>query len=81
MAKAKKEKVPARHVVVISRNWDNPEINISITDMMIAVAMKMPAFKKALALELDVPKDAMANINAAIDRVLSKMKSETSRVM
>lgn len=81
MAKAKKERVPPRHVVVISRNWDNPEIDISITDMMIAVAMKMPAFKKALALELEATAAEKTRLNAAIDRVLSKMKAETSRVM
>ena len=77
---APKKKNPGRHVVVIARHWDNPEIKISVTDTLIAVAMSLPEFVNAMAQELggNGMKDKLAS---AADTVCRKMKAETSRIM
>lgn len=84
MAKAK---LRERHVVVISREWDNPAIQISVTDVRIAIAMKLDAFVQAMAKEIktiDQPLGEIELLQAltrASDTVCQKMKNETSKVM
>lgn len=39
--------------VVISRDWDNPQINIDITDESIGIKMRLDDFIPALVAELD----------------------------
>ena len=80
MPRKPKAATPARHVVVISRNWDNPEINISVTDTLIAVAMKLPQFLAAVLDELGRP-ELSDELTGAVGKVCEKMKAETSRVM
>lgn len=78
---APKKKLPAgRHVVVISRHWNNPEIKISVTDTLIAIAMGLPEFLKALAMELGDP-EAEPKLTRAAVQVTERMKAETKRVM
>lgn len=81
MARTKKVQLPpGRHVVVITRHWKNPEIKISVTDNLIAIAMTLPEFLTSLALELGDP-EIEAKLTAAAVRVTEKMKAETVRVM
>lgn len=70
-----------RHVVVISREWNNPAIQISVTDARIAIAMKLPAFLTALAAELGDEQLTEARLAKAAEIVCQKMKNETSKVM
>lgn len=76
-----KTKVRERHVVVISREWDNPSIQVSVTDVRIAVAMTLDGFIQALASELEADPELRTRLTKAADVVCTKMKRETTKVM
>src|SRR5687767_11401322 len=72
VAPRKKEKaVSDRHVVVISRHWNNPEIKISVTDVLLAISMPLPEFTKALATELGAGNGQIEKLNTAVNAVCS----------
>lgn len=75
-----------KHVVVVSREWNNPKIQISVTNVRIAIAMELPAFLNAIAAELEEVKGVTKaqlkkRIAAAAEVVCTKMKRETTQVM
>lgn len=76
-----------RHAVVISREWSNPEIRVSVTDEGIAVMMRLDEFMDAVASEAGNPAMLLTaaglkrRLEAAAQAVVDKMKQETQRVM
>jgi hypothetical protein len=67
-----------KHLVVISRNWHEPFIRVSITDLDLKVVMSMEDFAAALAHEIgaDVEK-----VQQTFDNIVVKMKQETARAV
>ena len=76
-----------KHAVVVSRQWQKPEISIDVTDDEIRIAMSLPAFLDALAAEIGNPAlvltqaQLLAKLRAAAEAVVREMKSQTTRVM
>lgn len=65
-------------LMVVSREWHNPSIRVSVDEVGIAVSMLLPDFLQALALELSADPDSLF---AAADKVVCGMKQETGRAM
>lgn len=82
-----------KHVVVISREWHEPEIKLDVIDTEgapfngIAISITLPDYVKALGAELGDPAqfataaELQAGLEAAMDTVCEKMKRHTVRVM
>lgn len=73
--------------VVITRHWDNPEIEILVTNKWIGISMELDDFIYALAQESGNPA-TLLTINAlhkrlktASEEVCNKMKHETVKVV
>ena len=76
-----------RTVVTISKEWNNPEIKISISAKEISLELSLADFVSALKQEF-VPitrilkqKTFENQLDAAIARVLTKAKQETTKVI
>lgn len=76
-----------KHVVVVSRDWHNPQIVIDVTDTGIGVSMPLSDFITAVATEVGSPALLMTNaallgkLTDAAAKVTAGMKQETVRVM
>jgi hypothetical protein len=74
-----------KHAVVISREWTNPEIRVSVTDEGIAVMMTLDRFMEAVVQEAGNPALLLTSdglrkrLVAAAQTVVDKMKQETRR--
>ena len=64
-----------RHLVVVSRQWHEPFIRVSVTDLDIKVVMGLEDFAQAVSQELG------RDVAAAVQRVIDGMKRETSRAL
>ena len=70
--------------VVISRHWNNPAINVEVTDAEIRVMMSMQEFLDAVCTEIGNPATVFTEgqlrkrVRAASESVLSKMKEATN---
>ena len=64
-----------KQLVVISRKWHEPAIRIDVTTIGIGVTMTLEDFVEALG------REAGTDLWAAAERVLTGMKSETSKVV
>ena len=73
-------------VVLISRHWNNPNIQIKVTDKGIGIAMDLDDFIDCLIQESGNPAGLMTNnqlgnkIKLAKDKIVRLMKKETLRV-
>lgn len=76
-----------KDVVVITREWHNPQIRVVVTSDAIGISMALDDFVKALALEIGNPTSMltqaqlMKRLTAAKDQVLRGMKQVTAKVM
>lgn len=70
-----------KHVVVVSREWNNPKIQVSVTNVRIAIAMEMSAFVHAVGAELEMTATEEKALAKAAATVCTKMKRETTQVM
>lgn len=76
-----------RAVVVVGRKWNNPEIEISVTEEEIAIKMSLKDFLHALSIEMGNPtllvtKNALRkSMQSSSDVVVKGMKQETNRVV
>jgi hypothetical protein len=76
-----------KHNVVISREWNNPKILISVSSEAIAIKMSLEDFLLAVHIEMGNPtflvtKEALLRrLTMASDKVCAEMKSLTSKVI
>lgn len=76
-----------KHIIVISREWNNPQIEISVTDVNISIKLSLPDFIDAITQEIAHPikvytkKGLREQIVLAAESVCEKMKLATTRVM
>ena len=64
-----------KQLVVVSRKWHEPFIRVDVTTVGIGVTMTLEDFVQALGAETGT------DLQAAAERVVAGMKSETSRAM
>lgn len=75
------------HAVVITREWHNPEITITVDDRSIGISQTLEDFLKALAAEIGNPAAIFSRsalekrLIEAATTVTEKMKRETVRVI
>jgi len=67
-----------KHLVVISRNWHEPFVRVSITDLDLKVVMSMEDFAAALAHEIGANTEM---VQQTFDGIITKMKQETARAV
>ena len=67
-----------KHLVVISRNWHEPFIRVSITDLDMKVVMSMEDFAAALAYEIGADTE---RVQQTFENIITKMKHETARAV
>lgn len=67
-----------KHLVVISRNWHEPFIRVSITDLDMKVVMSMEDFAAALAHEIGADTE---RVQQTFENIITKMKQETARAV
>ena len=67
-----------KHLVVISRNWHEPFIRVSITDLDMKVVMSMEDFAAALAHEIGADTE---RVQHTFENIITKMKQETARAV
>ncbi len=67
-----------KHLVVISRNWHEPFIRVSLTDLDLKVVMALEDFAAAVAYEIGADPD---KVQSTFDRIVTKMKQETTRAV
>jgi hypothetical protein len=70
-----------RHVIVISRKWNNPKISVVVTDEELSFAIDLDDFMKAVKMELGVEGEFATKISVAVDTVLRGIKGESVKVM
>lgn len=76
-----------KHVVRISRKWNNPAISIEVTDPSIAISMSLGDFLLAIAEEYGNPASTLtkaqhsARLTTAAAAVTESMKRETTAVV
>lgn len=76
-----------KHVITVSRQWNNPKINISVDHKEISLSMELEDFEEALLQELGKyplivgNKQTKNKIHSAIIRVISGIKEESAKVM
>lgn len=76
-----------RHAVVVSRHWDNPNIEINVTREKIELVCSLADFVSALQSEMPHPMKVWTKgrhkreITAAMLRAVEKIKEASSRVM
>ena len=75
-----------KKTVVISRNWDNPKIEITITDAGISLEISLEDFCKAVVAEAKHPALTFTRqkledqIVGAIDLAVEKIKAASAQV-
>ena len=67
-----------KHLVVVSRQWHEPFIRVSLTDLDIKVVMGLEDFAIAVAHEIGADPEKVA---ATFDKIVTGMKRETAKVM
>ena len=67
-----------QHLVVISKNWHEPFIRLSVTDLDLKVVMALDDFATAVAQEAGVREEI---ISAVFERVVKQMKHETTKII
>lgn len=73
--------------VVVSRKWDNPNIEVSVCDIEIGIRISLDDFINALAIEVGNPTFVMtvnglkSRLIEASVQVIEGMKIETAKVM
>lgn len=67
-----------QHLVVISKNWHEPFIRLSVTDLDLKIVMALDDFAAAVAQEAGVREEI---INAVFERVVKQMKHETTKII
>lgn len=67
-----------QHLVVISKNWHEPFIRLSVTDLDLKIVMALDDFATAVAQEAGVRGEI---INAVFERVVKQMKHETTKII
>jgi hypothetical protein len=67
-----------RHLVVVSRNWHEPFIRVSVTDLDMKVVMSLEDFASALAHEIGADTD---RVQATFNKIIEKIKQETAKAM
>ena len=76
-----------KSVVVISRRWDNPKINISVTNEGIGMVMSLDKFIVAVGKEMGNPTMLITNkmlvdkLNAVTNVVIDEMKEATKHAV
>lgn len=76
-----------KEVVLISRNWDNPEIKITVTDKGISIEMSLTDFITAVSEETGNPtlmfttEQLRRNLQLAAGIVCTENKKLTTQVM
>lgn len=76
-----------KEVVLISRNWDKPEIKIQVTDKGIGLEMSLSDFINSIALEIGNPTllfttdQLRRNLLDASNKICLENKKLTARVM
>lgn len=76
-----------KHVVLVSRQWHNPDIRVDVTPDGIGISATLPDFLAAMVEEAGSPLFTMTKaqqlraLTAAAERVVAGMKAETARVM
>ena len=67
-----------QHLVVISKNWHEPFIRLSVTDLDLKIVMALDDFAAAVAQEAGVREEI---ISAVFERVVKQMKHETTKII
>lgn len=76
-----------KHVVLVSRQWANPNIAISVTAAGIGIGMALDDFVDALLAEVGSPATILTRaqlaerVKLAATRVVTGMKAETARIV
>lgn len=76
-----------KEVVLISRNWDKPEIKIQVTDKGIGLEMSLSDFINSIALEIGNPTllfttdQLRRNLLDASNKICLENKKLTAQVM
>ena len=79
-------KPEAKTMVVVSRNWKNPEIKMFVTQEGIGIAMELDKFLECLNEEMGNPtflftgNQQVNKMKEAAKKVVSGMKKETERL-
>jgi hypothetical protein len=78
--------MPERSMVVISKHWHTPEINLTVNTEGLQLAMPLDDFCKALVQEVAHPAFTLtksgleANLLTSMEKVISKMKEASVHV-
>jgi hypothetical protein len=67
-----------KHLVVISRKWNEPFIRVSVTDLDIKIVMSLEDFAAAVAHEIGANTEVVQN---TFDKIVNALKAESSKVM
>ena len=67
-----------KNLIVVSRNWHEPFIRVSITDLDLKVVMTLDDFATAFAYEIGAERTQVAK---TFEKVVDKMKSETAKAL
>lgn len=76
-----------KHVVMVSRLWNTPDIAVSVTEGGISVSITLGAFLDAVGKEVGNPTmlftqaALLDKMKTAATKVVGDMKAETARVM
>lgn len=77
----------AKNVVVISRRWGNPKIDISVTGEGISMEMNLTEFVESVASEMGNPTMLVTNkmladkLKLAVNTVVAEMKDATKHAI
>ncbi len=70
-------KVESKIRVTVSRLWNNPKIETTLSKDGIFLVMELDDFKEALKLELNLNEE----INVAFEKIITGIKMESSKVV
>ena len=67
-----------KQIVLISRKWDHPKISMMVTDEELSFAIDLYDFIAAMKREMEADS---ADIDKAVENVISGIKGESPRIM
>lgn len=70
-----------KELVIISKKWDKPEISMVVTNEEVSFCMTLSDFINCFKWEMKSENGINEKMDAAFNRVLHGIKSESSRVM
>lgn len=65
-----------KHLVVISREWHEPFVRVSVTDLDLKIVVTLADFVQAVEAETGI-----SGLGPGVEQVLAKLKRETTKAI